>query len=193
MTEEELVWHCGKCMNVNDPNFGICDECGQPRDKNYLECETCGNVMKDTTNQCDNCNMMWKGNPPPLIPNAPIQGVPTLVSGYTKVDDDKVRRYIIQMCQEVRDLLLKKNHDYGSSFLRPLRVFANADPLEQIRVRMDDKLSRIMNLKGKGALVEEDTYMDMAGYSILYLVAERIIREELEKMEEAERKDAGEE
>lgn len=186
MTERSERWHCGKCMYVNEPNYGVCDECGQIRTDNYLECETCGNVLNDTLNQCDNCNMMWRGNPPSLTINTPTLGVPTLVSGHVDVNDDKVRREIIMMCQKVRDLLLLKNHDYGSSFLRPLNVFANSDPLEGIRLRMDDKLNRIMNLKGKGALVEEDTYMDMAGYSILYLVAEKILGEEAENHSEEE-------
>lgn len=39
-------------------------------------------------------------------------------------------------------MLLAKNAAYGNSALEPVRIFSKADPTEQIRVRIDDKLSR---------------------------------------------------
>jgi hypothetical protein len=41
-------------------------------------------------------------------------------------------------------MLLEKNAKYGNSALEPIRCFSRADPVEQIRVRLDDKLSRLM-------------------------------------------------
>ena len=41
------------------------------------------------------------------------------------------------------DLLLAKNDAYGNSALDPVRIFSRADPIEQLNVRLDDKLSRL--------------------------------------------------
>jgi cell division protein ZapA (FtsZ GTPase activity inhibitor) len=55
-----------------------------------------------------------------------------------------------------------------------VRIFSKADNLEQIRVRIDDKLSRIM--RGNG-LIQEDTVFDLMGYLVLLRVAQRQERE----------------
>jgi hypothetical protein len=68
-------------------------------------------------------------------------------------------------CLELCLLLIKKNIDYGSSALAPMRVFSRSDTLEQINVRIDDKLSRIKNSDDK--FFDEDVDLDMAGYLIL--------------------------
>lgn len=68
----------------------------------------------------------------------------------------------------LRDMLLKKNRKYGDAALSPMRVFSDLSPIEMIKVRMDDKLSRIQN----GAADEdEDPIFDLAGYLILMLIA----------------------
>jgi len=46
-------------------------------------------------------------------------------------------------CREVERLLLAKNAAYGNSALQPVRIFSKADAVEQLRVRIDDKLSRL--------------------------------------------------
>ena len=68
----------------------------------------------------------------------------------------------------IRELLLRKNVGYGNSALEPLRVFSEASPLEGIKVRIDDKLSRIK----KGTKDGEDTKRDLIGYLVLLLIAE---------------------
>lgn len=75
---------------------------------------------------------------------------------------------IASVCDGIRDMLLEKNRKYGNSALDPVRVFSRADTVEQIRVRMDDKLSRIRNRQDDE---DEDVYRDLAGYLILLLVA----------------------
>lgn len=75
---------------------------------------------------------------------------------------------ILAECLAVAELLIEKNTAYGDSALTPLRVFSTADPAEQIRVRMDDKLSRIRN-----GTLEEDAIGDLLGYLILYRIATR--------------------
>ena len=65
-------------------------------------------------------------------------------------------------------MLLEKNRKYGDSALHPVRVFSKADPLEQLKVRVDDKLSRLRNQQPDE---DEDVVLDLVGYLILYLVA----------------------
>ena len=81
---------------------------------------------------------------------------------------------IIATCEEVKDFLLTKNAAYGDSAITPLRIFSTADRVEQIKVRIDDKLSRLANWPGEAdAPIEEDTVMDLIGYLILLRIATR--------------------
>ena len=77
---------------------------------------------------------------------------------------------IATVCDEVKELLLEKNRKYGDSALNPVRVFSKSDPLEQIRVRLDDKLSRLRNQQDDE---DEDVIADLTGYLILYQVARK--------------------
>jgi hypothetical protein len=63
-------------------------------------------------------------------------------------------------------MLLAKNEAYGNSALDPLRIFSRAEPDELIRVRLDDKLSRI----ARGQAAGEDVEADLLGYLILLRV-----------------------
>jgi hypothetical protein len=76
---------------------------------------------------------------------------------------------IAQVCDEVKALLLAKNKKYGNSALEPKRIFSKASTVEQLYVRIDDKLSRIntAGIQGEG----EDTLLDLIGYLILLRVA----------------------
>ena len=75
---------------------------------------------------------------------------------------------IEQHCKEIAEMLLEKNASYGDSALDPVRIFSSADPVEAIRVRIDDKLSRIQ--RGREH-VGDDTLKDLIGYLILYRIA----------------------
>ena len=68
----------------------------------------------------------------------------------------------------IRKMLLDKNRKYGNSALSPIHVFSKAEPLEQIAVRMDDKLSRIKSAQGDDL---EDAKLDLIGYLILEAIA----------------------
>jgi hypothetical protein len=50
---------------------------------------------------------------------------------------------IARECDELKAMLLEKNQAYGNSALDPVRVFSKATRVEQILVRLDDKLSRL--------------------------------------------------
>ena len=70
------------------------------------------------------------------------------------------------VCDDIKELLIHKNRKYGNSALKPCRVFSKASPVEQLLVRIDDKLNRIM--KGAGLLAEdEDVVNDLIGYLVL--------------------------
>lgn len=75
---------------------------------------------------------------------------------------------IVSTCDRLKDLLLKKNDKYGDSALNPVRIFSQADHLEQLRVRIDDKLSRIHTAHLDE---DEDVIDDLLGYLILYKMA----------------------
>lgn len=73
-----------------------------------------------------------------------------------------------RVCDEIADLLITKNRQYGNSALDPMRVFSKADPIEQIKVRIDDKLSRL----ARGQMETEDAVKDLMGYLVLLRIAE---------------------
>lgn len=81
---------------------------------------------------------------------------------------------ILRQCLDMARLLIQKNTAYGDSALNPLRILAKSDPMEQIRVRIDDKLSRLKRGKEAG----EDVILDLTGYFLLLQVARRRLREE---------------
>lgn len=77
---------------------------------------------------------------------------------------------IAKICDQIRDLLLSKNAKYGDSALNPCRIFSKASTVEQILVRIDDKLNRIQ--KGVGLLAnDEDVIIDLIGYLVLLKIA----------------------
>ena len=70
------------------------------------------------------------------------------------------------VCDDIKELLIHKNRKYGNSALKPCRVFSKASLVEQLLVRIDDKLNRIH--KGAGLIGEdEDVIMDLIGYLVL--------------------------
>lgn len=77
---------------------------------------------------------------------------------------------IAVVCDKVKDLLLEKNMRYGDSALNPIRIMSQASNIEQILVRIDDKLNRLK--QGNNLLFEdEDVIMDLIGYYVLLKVA----------------------
>jgi len=77
-------------------------------------------------------------------------------------------------CDALKAMLLAKNEAYGNSALEPVRIFSKAGPIEQILVRLDDKLSRMRRGKAAG----EDVELDLLGYLALLRIARRQVKEE---------------
>lgn len=71
--------------------------------------------------------------------------------------------------QEIGDMLIEKNRAYGNSALDPVRIFSKASNVEQILVRIDDKLSRL----ARGSAAGEDVEWDLLGYLVILRVARR--------------------
>lgn len=80
------------------------------------------------------------------------------------------RTGLAEQAEVIVKLLVEKNAAYGNSALAPLRVYSKAPAAEQIRVRIDDKLSRL----ARGARAGEDVEVDLLGYLVLLLIAEGI-------------------
>lgn len=73
-----------------------------------------------------------------------------------------------KVLNDIKALLINKNTSYGDAALNPIRVFAKSDSIEQINVRIDDKLNRL--IQGK-EYQNEDTEWDLLGYLILKQIA----------------------
>lgn len=66
-------------------------------------------------------------------------------------------------------MLIEKNRKYGDSALNPMRIFSKASTIEQLKVRLDDKLSRLRNAQDDE---DEDVVSDLIGYLVLFKVAQ---------------------
>jgi len=82
--------------------------------------------------------------------------------------ENRTALLIAKTCDDVRDLLLKKNRAYGNAALDPVRIFSKASTQEQLLVRIDDKLNRIK--QGHNSLDDEDVIQDLIGYLLLLRV-----------------------
>lgn len=72
-------------------------------------------------------------------------------------------------CDAIKRMLVAKNRAYGNSATDPVRIFSRASNDEQLRVRIDDKLSRLA--RGTTNAITEDTVLDLVGYLVLLLVS----------------------
>ena len=70
--------------------------------------------------------------------------------------------------RSIEKMLIEKNRAYGDSALEPVRVFSKTDTIEQLYVRIDDKLSRVQ--RGH-EYPGDDTIFDLVGYLVLLLIA----------------------
>lgn len=84
---------------------------------------------------------------------------------------NETQQVISEVCDELKQFLIKKNKAYGNSALEPLRILSKSDTEEQLNVRIDDKLSRLM----RGQAFDGDNDIDdLIGYLILKKVYRKI-------------------
>jgi len=76
---------------------------------------------------------------------------------------------ILEECLSIAEILIQKNAAYGNSALEPVRIFSKASTVEQLLVRLDDKLSRL----SRGSDAGEDVVLDLMGYLVLLRIALR--------------------
>lgn len=93
------------------------------------------------------------------------------VSKYIKTDPQiEFEDDLNEILDEIHSILLEKNRKYGDSALNPVRIFSKADASEQIKVRIDDKLSRIANQQSDD---DEDAVLDLIGYLLLLRISQK--------------------
>lgn len=75
---------------------------------------------------------------------------------------------IARVSSEITSMLIDKNMAYGDSALDPVRIFSKSNPIEQLLVRIDDKLSRF----ARGTDYPGDNDIDdLIGYLVLLKIA----------------------
>jgi hypothetical protein len=77
----------------------------------------------------------------------------------------KIQRVTESMCR----LLIEKNRRYGDAALSPKNVFSKLPAGEAIKIRLDDKLSRIMANEGEA---RKNDFSDLIGYLILFCISQ---------------------
>lgn len=82
------------------------------------------------------------------------------------------QKLIAELFDEMKSLVLQKNNQYGDSVLDPKRYFSSAPTDEQIKVRIDDKLNRLV-LGNDSLESDDDIIKDLIGYLTLLLVYRR--------------------
>lgn len=84
--------------------------------------------------------------------------------------EDEFGSDVSRVLGELTTMLLAKNEAYGNSALEPSRIFSKADTIEQINVRIDDKLTRL----AKGQKYDgDDDELDLLGYLVLRRIARK--------------------
>jgi hypothetical protein len=66
-------------------------------------------------------------------------------------------------------LVVEKNKRYGDAALAPKQIFSKLDAGEGLKVRIDDKISRIMNNNGE---IRKNDVADLIGYLALLSVSQ---------------------
>lgn len=75
-----------------------------------------------------------------------------------------------QICNEIHELYIKKNHDYGDSFSDSY----TENGMVMARIRIGDKFNRFKNLIREDINVKDetirDTLIDLANYAIMTII-----------------------
>ena len=82
--------------------------------------------------------------------------------------DTPFAKQTYKITDALAEMLVEKNDKYGNSALEPKRIFSKSSAVEQILVRIDDKLSRMAN---QSDLEDEDVVEDLLGYLVLLKIA----------------------
>lgn len=88
-----------------------------------------------------------------------------------------------QMCNEIHEMYIKKNSDYGDSVGELYRRLGDISFL----TRISDKYNRLMNLMTNEHPEQhfesvQDTIQDMANYCIIWLMEMEVLQEDIQAM-----------
>lgn len=89
---------------------------------------------------------------------------------YEETLNNNTEKEIWDICNDMAWFLIDKNRAYGNSALDPVRIFSSSDNVEQLKVRIDDKLSRFAR---GGEFPGDNDIDDLIGYLVLLKVAKR--------------------
>jgi hypothetical protein len=84
------------------------------------------------------------------------------------LDATSFENSVYDVLNPIYSMLIEKNDKYGNSALEPKRIFSKMNSIEQLYVRIDDKLSRISN---QNLNDDEDVIDDLIGYLVLLKIA----------------------
>jgi len=95
---------------------------------------------------------------------------------------EDTKKEISAEIREIELFLIAKNNAYGNSISDPIRIFSELSILDSLRVRIDDKLSRIARGVNREK-IDEDTELDLIGYLIMKRIHEKRLLKEEQKLE----------
>ncbi len=81
----------------------------------------------------------------------------------------KTQECIAAVFDSLKTLVIEKNRRYGDAALTPKQIFSRLDAGEGLKVRIDDKISRIMNNSGE---IRKNDVADLMGYLALLAVSQ---------------------
>lgn len=138
-------------------NFFACYGAVFHEEENFLR--DLNNLLKTMLKEC-----AVVVNPDPVNPY--VQPCCEIAENLLSVSRGANRQVVMNQWLEMSTFLKQKNDSYGSSILNPIRVFStNISRREQILVRVDDKVSRIV--RGNSSVESmHDTVKDILGYAV---------------------------
>ena len=87
---------------------------------------------------------------------------------------------IKEITESLYSLLEYKNKNYGDAALSPLNIFYKESAQNSIKIRIDDKISRMKN----SSEVRVNDVVDLIGYLILLLVSMNVEKKDIEKLKD---------
>lgn len=143
-------YRCAKCDTVSNQSGPHMNPQG----------EACDGIWHELDCDCVRCKSYHRVNGLRTDRNVQAKTYDTAAHEQFKLDLNIVLK-------EIGELLIQKNFDYGDSALNPVRILSKQDTVEQIKVRIDDKLSRLAH----GQAGSEDVEKDLTGYFVLLRIA----------------------
>ncbi len=132
-----------------------------------IKCNNIANFGRNCTSECNICIYCIYGiNSKDCLecacnPNKRGRDMKENENNFTET-----QQKISDVCDNLKQFLIEKNRRYGNSALEPARIFSKADTKEQILVRCDDKINRIIN----SDKLRVNDLTDLMGYLVLLLV-----------------------